>query len=238
MNTTALLLVFTAFPTPDTTLTVSELFESLDANGDGKIVQQEVRPEQRSFFRRALRVADTDQDNALTHKELALAFTDPEPAQPVTPGFTPGRPGTSVSVRQLDRNNDGQLTIDEVPDQLKPRIQQILDRTGQKVVPIQMLKQMQGETPPVNRNSPALPADPAMNRSRSTSDFRAKEAPTRTADAANFSRLDRNQDGRLSRDELPERFRQNFDRLDLNKDRSLSPQELLRAMQSLQNRKQ
>ena len=40
-----------------------------------------------------------------------------------------------------------------------------------------------------------------------------------------FTRMDANQDGKITKDELPERFRDRFDQFDRNQDGVLSPDE-------------
>ena len=56
-------------------------------------------------------------------------------------------------------------------------------------------------------------------------------AQQQTSSAARqFEQSDINKDGKLTREELPERFRANFDRVDANKDGSISKDEHITAL--------
>jgi Ca2+-binding EF-hand superfamily protein len=79
--------------------------------------------------------------------------------------------------------------------------------------------------PPRGRRAPDKTLPAAKGKARKASPY---------FDADEFLRkYDKNKDGYLSRDELPERFRHNFDRLDTNKDGKLSRAELQKGMHHL-----
>jgi Ca2+-binding EF-hand superfamily protein len=130
MHPMLLLLLIATFPAEANTS--DALFGKLDQNRDGKITADEIPESQRSFFRRALRVADRNEDGTLTSEELAVALTDPKPVQ--LPGTNPGNRMAGMDFKQFDKNGDGKLTIDEVPAQGKERFQQLFDRVGQKEI--------------------------------------------------------------------------------------------------------
>ena len=144
MNPMPLLLLVVTFPAE---ANMSEaLFGKLDQNHDGKITADEIPESKRSFFRRALRVADRNEDGTLTSEELAVALTDPKPVQ--LPGTNLGNRMAGMDFKQFDMNGDGKLTIDEVTPQGKERFQQLFDRVGQKEIPIDMIaRYMAGERP-------------------------------------------------------------------------------------------
>jgi hypothetical protein len=117
------------------------LFERLDANHDGIVEAAEIAPSQQTYFRRALRVADVNEDGALSAAELQTATTNREPVTlPVSPGSGMGRMNGDrpnlQNLRNYDRNKDGQLTADEVPPPLRPRIEEMLKRIGRDSLPL------------------------------------------------------------------------------------------------------
>ena len=52
-----------------------------------------------------------------------------------------------------------------------------------------------------------------------------------------FSKADKNGDGKLSKDEVPERMQTNFGRIDANGDGALTPEEFQKALSRLGDRK-
>lgn len=121
MNPIALLLVFVSLPTAGSSS--DTLFAKLDRNHDHKVTTDEITDSQRSFFKRALRVADHNEDGALSREELNVALTEPKPVQ--VPGTnSSGRPA-QTDFRQLDRNGDGNIDKDELPPRMKQFAQQM-----------------------------------------------------------------------------------------------------------------
>ncbi len=112
-----------------------ELFESLDADKDGKLVADEIPEKQQRYFKRLLRIGDADRNQELTREEFHQALQPNE--RPVTlPGnggnnqrrrFNPGQAFTN-----FDRNQDGKLARDELPDQLRERLGTAFERLGKE----------------------------------------------------------------------------------------------------------
>ncbi|MAG93046.1 MAG: hypothetical protein CMJ48_04785 [Planctomycetaceae bacterium] len=112
-----------------------ELFQSLDADNDGKLVAEEIPEKQQRYFKRLLRVGDADRNQELTREEFVQALQSND--RPVTlPGnggnnqrrrFDPGQAFTN-----FDRNQDGKLARDELPDQLRERLDAAFERLGKK----------------------------------------------------------------------------------------------------------
>ncbi len=101
----------------------ADLFSSLDKNADGKLEKSEVPEEQLRHFERMLRSGDKNKDGILTKEEFSSAATAPE--TPVTPPpgegrpggggpGGPGRPNSEEMFRRFDRNGNGRLSPEEV----------------------------------------------------------------------------------------------------------------------------
>lgn len=227
------------------------LFQRLDQNKDGLIRSDEISVSARGFFQRALRVADGNEDGALTREELARAISDPRPATVPVPRMA-GAPG-NVDPRTMDRNSDGVISLDEVPAQLKSRFEQWLRQTDRTEIPTASLQDfLRGMQ---NRQAQAVPgSEKQTDASEVMSSASGKILPAQTPDqekqrgliveqrknlaeradkndsAVIFSRLDRNGDGKLTEQELPERMRQNLQAVDQDGDKAVNRRELATAM--------
>lgn len=93
-----------------------------------------------------MRVADRNEDGALSSEELTVALTDAKPVQ--LPSANVGGRLAGMDFTQFDKNGDGQLTLDEVPASMKQRFQQMLTRSGQTGMAMEMVaRSMAGERP-------------------------------------------------------------------------------------------
>ena len=123
-----------------------DLFAKLDKNSDGKVTQSETTGPQQTMFKRALRVADGNEDGALNKDEFAKAVTDPKPVE--LPGANTADRMASFDVSRLDRNGDGNVSLDEVPGPMRDRFEELLDRIGQDSVPVDKVQAyLRGERP-------------------------------------------------------------------------------------------
>ena len=236
MNPMSLLLLVAVLPANATS--ADALFGKLDQNHDGKVTADEIPASQRSFFKRALRVADRDEDGALTSDELAVALTDPKPVQ--LPGTNSGNRMAGMDFKQLDKNGDGKLTIDEVPAQGKERFQQLFDRVGQNEIPIDMVaRYMAGERPKVDtdRKKPdsKKPSDKSGVMKSDVPEIMSSESKKKSGEPAQglqtlLRQLDKNRDGKLSKNELPPRMKEYADRMDTDGDGTINAAELAAAM--------
>lgn len=171
-----------------------ELFKRLDKSGDGKITKDEVPEDQRRFFDRSIRVGDKDDDGALTKDEFLQANKPPEGGNiPLTPGGGPGgdrRGDLRQRFEMMDKNKDGKLTLDEVPEPLRDRLKGIFDRLGKTELTLDEYGRALG-----GPGGGAGMLEPG----------------------ALFARFDKNNDGKLTKDEVPEEFKerlaQAFERL-------------------------
>ena len=144
MNSSVLLLAVSLMSAESVSST--DLFARLDRNQDGRVTRDELNASQLPFFKRALRVADRNEDGALDAAEFAKAVSDPKPIE--LPGANAAARIGSFDFKTLDRNGDGSISLDEVPDPMKERFEQLLDRIGQKSVPVDRIQgYLRGDRP-------------------------------------------------------------------------------------------
>ena len=196
------------------------MFKRLDANGDGKVTLDEVPEERREGFKRLIARGDKDGDGGLNEKELAAALSNPQaPPEKSTKPAEPARPQGRLDPKQLfsrlDQNSDGKVTLDEVPEEAQERIERLIefgDKDGDGVLSEQEFVAAMAR------------ARAAMDGSQGT---QQSGAAGRTKQF--FSRLDKNGDGKVTLDEVPEERREGFKRLiargDKNGDKALSLEE-------------
>lgn len=160
----------------------TNLFRGLDKNGDGKLSPDEISEDQKRFFDRALRVGDANKDGVLTPEEFAAANKEPESGtQTMAPPFRPDDAGRRFDM--MDRNKDGQITADEVPEPLQPRFKETLEQTGKTSLSREEFLRF-------SQRMAGGPPEPGQM----------------------FARLDQNQDGKLTKSEIPEPLKGRFER--------------------------
>lgn len=218
-----------------------DLFKTLDANNDGKLTAGEVSEDQKRFFDRLLRVGDSDENGELTRAEFEKATSrnteaapSPSDRRPESgqPGRRPGQPGSDRTrnpeemFKRLDRNKDGKLTLDEVPEAFRNRIKPLFDRVGKDAITVDDLKKLGGSPdrrPGTGSNRPdgRRPGDSP----RPGQPNRPGDSQRRGAGPAFFRELDQNKDGALSKAEL-ERAAMLLGKLDRNGNEKLELSEL------------
>lgn len=241
MMTTLAAVGLVALAVADSDDSNAELFRSLDTNGDGIVDASEVQEPQQVWFTRALRVGDANEDGRLTPDELQNALADPEPRQP--PRDRRQGQFRRIDPQRLDRNGDGRVTLEEVPEPGRERFQQLLRRTGQESVTVEQLTEMmkrgrppgqagrqgEGKETAMEMEITAKPGsgDKAGRNSRRQKrpGDKAENSEMRRRVMQGFRRLDTNSDGRVTRREA-RNASQFIDRFDQNNDGVVERSEL------------
>jgi Ca2+-binding EF-hand superfamily protein len=184
------------------------LFGQLDTNRDGTLAVDEVPREKKSLFDRLVRLGDGNADGKLSADEFAVGLAggakqtaapkDAGDAKPMPAKARPGRPGKAARpvpgsfFAVHDKNGDGKLTLDDVPEERRERFSKLiarLDKDGDGAV-------SKSEIPPAGQAQAA-----------------SEEPDGTKAAAAIFKRLDANGDGKATADEAPEARREQVARL-------------------------
>jgi Ca2+-binding EF-hand superfamily protein len=194
------------------------MFSIIDVDGDGVITKAELR---KAIVQ--LRKLDADKDGNLT---LAEVSPFGGPMGPM------GNPAQFIqTVMANDKNGDGQLTADETPDNLKPLLHDA-DLNNDSVVTRDelgaVMQNMQNRFPGGPWNQPGgIPGQRGFgNRMNDTAQM-----------AGRLLRGDRNNDGKLSADELPANMRGMFQASDdLDGDGSLNAAELNAVIERMGDR--
>lgn len=169
----------------------AQVFADLDKNADGKLTAGEIPEAQKRFFERLLRVAGKDKEGELTKDEFLKAMK-PDDLKVAAPqnlgprGFGNRLPPEQM-FQQLDRNNDGKLALDEIPEPRREMFKPMFDRAGKKELTRDEFIQAMAQRRP-----------PGAGNGGAGGFFQDPEAA--------FKRLDTNQDGKLTVSETPEPF--------------------------------
>ncbi|MBD3672102.1 MAG: hypothetical protein HUJ26_01135, partial [Planctomycetaceae bacterium] len=184
-----LLLVFSVSlcQAQETTDSGKTIFEALDKNNDGFLTRDELGPEKEDLFNRLLTIGDRDEDGTLTREEF-LKGASPQPAANPTPPTVQGRPGNrghfpdpQQMFEFLDRNRDGQLTRAEMPEPFRERFAPVFVSVGKDWLNVEEFQT-------------------ALSILREDAPSQQRQMPT---EDQFFSRLDENQDGKVTIEEVP-----------------------------------
>jgi Ca2+-binding EF-hand superfamily protein len=209
-----------------------KLFDRLDKNKDGYIDKDEAPPRLKERFDQI----DTDKDGKISKEEFKQAMAlmqqfrggaggKPKPGQG-------GAPNPDTLFDRLDKNKDGFIDKSEAPEKLKEHFDQIDTNKDGKISKDEFRQAMQllmrnrkGENSPSkpSANTPGVgdskPSKPSENKPAETADAKKPAGPS-------FDSLDKNADGRLTREELKGTpLEDKFDEIDTNKDGKIDPKE-------------
>ncbi len=229
-----------------------QLFARLDANKDGQLAAEEL-PEGRSrLFARLLRLGDADSDGRLDSEEWKQALEPRRPAKPIEQKRSselPGANATRLVLLKLDADGDGVLTSDETPRGMRQVFNQIVEQFDRnedgRVNRIELARGGPRITRVAQRAARQLNLNidrelRQLDREQGEAAQRFSEQPTPQKMLADpkqslalFEEFDRNNDGKIDHDEVPEQLTDRLGRLfrfgDRNRDGALSQREFLAA---------
>lgn len=190
----------------------AQLLSRLDANKDGKITSDEMPEQMRQRWgKRLFETADADQDQALSLDELKAGLARMGRGRGGPPGDNPGRGGNrgNAVFAALDSNSDGKISADEIVAASSSLRK--LDKDGDGAITAE-------------EAGVAGPMGPPRDR---------PDAQGGNAGEL-MTRLDKNQDGKVTKDEFPEQIPAEikdrvFSRFDANSDGSLDKEEFGKA---------
>ncbi len=183
------------------------LFDQLDTKHTGKISRDDLSEDKRRLFARLLRKAGKAEDAALTKDEFIAAMKEDKPAEQPAGRSTPGegRADPERMFKFLDRNGDGKLSPDELPEQFKERFGAMLKRAGKSadatLTKEEFLKFMaqQGPAATPGGSPSSSPSSSPSTPNAASGDPDPRKAMTAIA---LFKALDANGDGELSSSEI------------------------------------
>ncbi len=196
------------------------MFAELDKNKDGQLTADEIPADKKRLFERLLRIADKDHDGRLSVEEFGTGIK-PRERTPVPPAGGE-RPGLDRLFRRLDANGDGKIALDEVPAERRERMQKLIakeDKDGDG-----MLNEKEFIA--------AITARPDFDAGK----FFGGGKPDEPGDRHRlFERLDKNKDGKVTLDEVPEDRRPFIERLmrraDKDGDKAMTLEEFTKALE-------
>jgi Ca2+-binding EF-hand superfamily protein len=191
-------------------------FKQIDKDGDKAISQEEAGERWER-----MKALDKDADGKVTFQEMAAARGGagggPKGPGGEGPGGKggPGKGGPEM-FKRADKNNDGKLTSDEVPEQVWARLSK-LDKDGDKAISSEEAKAGRPGGPPPGGGSPGADGK-----------ARADEM---------WKRADQNSDGKISKDEVPEQAWERLGKMDKNGDDAVTREEMAAGMMAMRGGK-
>jgi Ca2+-binding EF-hand superfamily protein len=192
----------------------ADLFGKLDANKDGFVTADEVEGDGKAKIERLLRTSDKDGDKKLSKEEFAAGLKETDqPRAPLGEAGERDRPGAGnpqdrrrldESFNRTDANSDGKIVKDEMPEPLRDRFGQFLERQGVESADKEqfgrfMAIAMQQGRPGAGRPGEGRP--PLFVALDADNDGELSSGEIEAASKA-LLKLDKNSDGKLTREEL------------------------------------
>lgn len=125
-----------------------KIYEQLDKNGDGKLEADEIPEDKKRFFDQLVRDADSDKDGVLTKSEYQTPSKEKSVTLPEGPGKG-GRPQRDFGelFKRADKNGDGKLSLDEIPEKMATRLKPLMDKAGKDEVSLEDLEKLMNRRP-------------------------------------------------------------------------------------------
>jgi len=191
-----------------------DIFQRLDANGDGKIERDELPEQVRQALERFFEQADANRDKSLTLEEFQKGHEYARRIAGVAPpgGNGPNAGPGATLLKALDGNGDGTLSSEELAAATASLRKLDRDGDGQLTPRELMAAGGLGASPQPGAGRPGMGVDQLLAR---------------------WKGFDKDGDGKLSADELPPALKGRFDRVDANGDGAADETELRQAAQAM-----
>ena len=199
----------------------ADLFNRLDANHDGAIGADEVTSENRALFERLLRRADANHDKSLSRKEFLASLVPSRPERQVESkeaAVPPQADAVRYMLLKLDANKNARIEKDEVPKELRPIFELLLERLDNN-------GDGQLDRQELSRSGPGLAQIAGRYVEREGIDVKTELPKLEKSQGAAAKRFD-DQQGPLEKLADPQQARQMFKELDTNNDGYLSEKEV------------
>ncbi|MFO0901483.1 MAG: EF-hand domain-containing protein [Pirellulales bacterium] len=202
------------------------LFERLDADKDGQVAADEVDDERRRLFERLLRNGDKNRDGKLSKDEFAAAL-QPQPVEAAPAGGRPDGAANLPAPREIfarfDKNGDGKLSKEEAPERMRENFDRI-DANQDGQIEQDELRQAFAA---MGRRGPDGAPGQLNPPGRMTPEMVERL----------FREGDKNGDGKLSVEEVPEARREMFSRIvarmDDDGDKAITKDQFTKAFEAL-----
>jgi Ca2+-binding EF-hand superfamily protein len=189
------------------------MFAAMDTDGDGVISKTELRK-----AIKALKTLDVDNDGSIT---LAEASAGAAPSNPAGPGGAAVNDPQIAQIMRMDRNNDGKLTANEVPVEMRPMFRGV-DQNNDGITREELAAAMA-----TMRNQFGGPGAWPGGAAQGGAANIEQQA------TGQFLQFDKNGDGKLSEAELPPQGKRLLRDGDTNRDGVLDAGELQAALAKL-----
>lgn len=216
-----------------------DFFSQMDKDGDGKLSKEEM-PER---MQQGMERLDTNKDGFVDKAEIEQMMERFREGRPGGPGARgEGRPGSPEGRRpggpggmpsfddmfnRLDANGDGKITKDEARERMKEQFDKVDANSDGGIDKDEMRKaaeQMRGGRPGGPEGRPG-PGGPEGRRGPGGPGGEGQRGP------GGLMRLDTDGDGKISKEEAPERMRENFERFDANGDGFIDQSDMEKMME-------
>ncbi|HJT30783.1 MAG TPA: EF-hand domain-containing protein [Pirellulales bacterium] len=201
-----------------------EVFKRLDANGDGKIEQNELPEPARARLGPFFENFDVNRDKTLTREEFDKGHAMLR-AQAGAGQAGPG-PVAAGLLRALDHDGDGQLSKEEIAAASASLL--ALDKDGDGALNRVELMAGPASTPP--------PAAEAGAKKKAKAKAAAAKLPDPERLMARLNKMDANGDGKWSESELPPFLKKQFSKIDANGDGQVDADEIKQALEVMRRR--
>ena len=119
-----------------------EMFNRLDANGDGKLTKSELPEQAQERMGRLFDRLGKDEVTLDDLKQMQARFGEGGPPQGRRGEGRPGGGEMLARLKQMDANGDGKVTLEEAPEEARERLQRLLDRLGSDAIDLEQMARM------------------------------------------------------------------------------------------------